>query len=170
MQSTALSCITSSLINTHFPLAMYLLPRPRDLSRRRTRPVIRSKVLLPTRPRPIRRLSLSNRLRRLTPSLWLRRRLRPRPPALLPIEPRAAVFTHIHIPITHTHIVSTYSLYHVSFLSPTGSKKRPEDPKTQTQTTKKSQTHPACLAMPAAAELLTPALQKNTTSFPFGGF
>lgn len=31
-------------------------------------------------------------------------------------------------------------------------------------------TYPACLAIPAAAELLTPALQKKTTSFPFGGF
>lgn len=31
-------------------------------------------------------------------------------------------------------------------------------------------THPACLAIPAAAELLTPALQKNTTSLPLGGF
>ena len=34
----------------------------------------------------------------------------------------------------------------------------------------KDPTYPACLAIPAAAELLTPALQKKTTSFPLGGF
>lgn len=35
---------------------------------------------------------------------------------------------------------------------------------------RKGGAYPACLAIPAAAELRTPALQKNTTSFALGGF
>ena len=109
--------------------------------------------------RPRHTLLLNIRIRILSLPTLRRRRLRTRPTPLLPIQPRASVFADILIPAPVSHDPTTSPLSHHSPL------KKPRHNRRENHNT-----YPACLANCAAALLLTPALQKNTTSFSTLGF